>query len=75
MTTKNSTNVSKGVEGDADVWADAKYRLFWNGFGDASVDLAGDGYEVFRPGKFGECDELDITFGLPAEADAGFDED
>jgi len=48
--------------------------LFWNGFGDAGVDLTGDGYEVFGPGEIGEGDGLKVAFGLPAEADAGLAE-
>ena len=46
----------EGVEGDAYLWADAEYGLFWDGFGDAGVDLAGDGDDVFGPGEIGECD-------------------
>ena len=45
--------------------------MFGNGFGDAGVDLAGDGDEVFGPGEIGEGDGLEVASGLPAEADAG----
>jgi len=35
-------NSAEGIEGHANVWADAEYGLFWDGFGDAGVDLPGD---------------------------------
>jgi len=45
---------AEGIEGHANVWADAEYGLFWDGFGDAGVDLPGDGDEVFGPGEIGK---------------------
>ena len=41
-----------------------------NGFGNAGVDLPGDGDDVFGPDEIGECDGLEVAFGLPAETDA-----
>lgn len=64
----------EGVEGYADVGADAEKGLFGDGFGDAGIYLPGDGDEVFGPGKIGEYDGLNVAFGFPAEADAGLAE-
>ena len=48
--------------------------MFGNGFGDAGVYLPGDGDDFPGPGEIGEGNELEISFGLPMEADAGFAE-
>ena len=65
---------SEGIEGQADVWADAEDGLFWNGFGDAGIYLPGDGDDFTGPGEIGECNGLEVSFGLPAETDAGLAE-
>ena len=45
---------AEGIEGHADVGADAEYGLFWDWFGDAGVYLPGDCDDVPGPNEIGE---------------------
>ena len=65
----------EGIEGKTYVWPNPEYRLFGERLGNAGIDLAGDGDDLFRPNEIGEGDIIQFPFCGPAQPDATLVED